>query len=133
MSRKREVPTGNKWLPVELLLLGVQPPTPERRNRSSQHAQRDESLEPLLEHDAEVTLLQPARMMEWETWWPQTPLLERACGFESRSGHSELRPDDVVEDLDTRSASDRHRVIAVVPCLDADARTRIYEQASDTG
>ena len=29
----------------------------------------------------------PARMAEWQTRRPQKPLSERACGFESRSGH----------------------------------------------
>ena len=28
--------------------------------------------------------------MEWQTWRSQKPLLERACGFESRSRHSML-------------------------------------------
>src|SRR5690349_20775203 len=27
-------------------------------------------------------------MMEWQTWTPQKRLLERACGFESRSRHT---------------------------------------------
>ena len=30
----------------------------------------------------------PARMAEWQTRRPQKPLSERACGFESRSGHA---------------------------------------------
>src|ERR1700749_907845 len=29
-----------------------------------------------------------AGMMEWQTWTPQKRLLERACGFESRSRHT---------------------------------------------
>ena len=32
----------------------------------------------------------PARMAEWQTRRPQKPLSERACGFESRSGHGAL-------------------------------------------
>src|ERR1700749_3528201 len=30
-----------------------------------------------------------ARMAEWQTRRPQKPLSERACGFESRSGHAD--------------------------------------------
>ena len=32
----------------------------------------------------------PARMAEWQTRRPQKPLSERACGFESRSGHARM-------------------------------------------
>ena len=31
-----------------------------------------------------------ARVTEWQTWWTQNPLSERACGFESRPGHAGL-------------------------------------------
>ena len=35
---------------------------------------------------------QLARVTEWQTWWTQNPLSERACGFESRPGHAPSRP-----------------------------------------
>ena len=31
-----------------------------------------------------------ARVMEWQTWGTQNPLLERACGFESHLGYDPL-------------------------------------------
>ena len=31
-----------------------------------------------------------ARVTEWQTWWTQNPLSERACGFESRPGHEPI-------------------------------------------
>ena len=34
-----------------------------------------------------------ARMAEWQTRRPQKPLSERACGFESRSGHDVMSRD----------------------------------------
>src|SRR5437588_224227 len=87
VSRTREVPTGNFGLRVELGLFGVQPPPPKRGDGDDQRSEREESPDPPRFHGPEVTLVVPARVVEWQTRWTQNPLLARACGFKSRPGH----------------------------------------------
>ena len=46
-----------------------------------------------------ATLPVAARMAEWQTRRPQKPLSERACGFKSRSGHSDADTESQVTGL----------------------------------
>ena len=50
-------------------------------------SRRHRALPPLHRRSQLVRSGVPARMAEWQTRRPQKPLSERACGFESRSGH----------------------------------------------
>lgn len=78
-----------------------------------------------------ANLVAEPRCWNWLTGWPQKPLSERACGFESHPGHSALRSHECVELGHALALGNRDRVRLRVSELDSEVDAGLDEQPSD--
>jgi hypothetical protein len=65
------------------------------------------------------------------TQWTQNPWSERTCGFESRPGHSRLRPDERIEDRDALAPRYRDLRRTVPTPIDSDLAAGFDEDPTD--